>query len=291
MHETIECRQVHEAIRARAELEGALRRHVEGCSACAELFCSPGHGAGGLGNDATLGHTLADAEHDTGGSAEIEAMFTRIEQQLAQPPGPVERVRRASTRTRSIMLFGIATSIVVLALGTLNQVDFSIYPLPHLLGSIAALVTAALASGAVVVRPIHRRPLPGWLLGVLAGFAVITPGVIASVPTTTLDHPSASVGTGKQLFEAALSCFAIGMSFALLLVGAAWLVERSGLRRRAATVLGLVGAGALGNLVLVLHCPIVAPAHKLLGHASISAVLLAVAGGLAWVLIRERPRR
>jgi hypothetical protein len=282
MHETIECRQVHEVIRARGELDGALRQHAAGCSACGEL----------LGNDATLGHTLVDAQHEMAPRPddELEAMFSRVEQQLARPPGLVERVRQASTRTRGIALFGIATSIVLLAFGTLSQVAFASYPLPHLLGSIAALVAAALASGAVVLRPIHRRPLPGWLIGVLAGFAVITPAVIAGVPT-----PSAAVDPDTQsverLVEGALSCFTVGMSFALLLVGAAWLVERSGLRRRAATLLGLVGAGAVGNLVLMLHCPIVAPAHKLLGHASISAVLLAVAGGVAWVLIRQRPGR
>jgi hypothetical protein len=281
MHDhEIECRQVHEVIRAHVELDGALREHVAGCPACSELF----------GNDATLGHTLAEAEHETANDELVEVMLSRIEQQLARPPSPVERVRRASTRTRSIALFGIATAILLLAFTTLKRVDFSSYPLPHLLGSIAALVAAALAAGAVVLRPIHRRPLPAWLLGVLAGFAVITPGVIASVPASP-DHPGALGGTGEQLFEAALRCFTLGMSFALLLVGAAWLVERSGLRRRAATVLGLVGAGALGNLVLIMHCPIVAPAHKLLGHASISAVLLAVAGGVAFGLIRERPRR
>jgi hypothetical protein len=289
MHETIECRQVHGVIRAGGrgtrELEGALQEHVRECPACAELL---GQGATGSG----LGHSLAmlaDAEAASElESLDVDRMFGQLEQQLARPPSLVERVRQASTRTRSLALAGIATAIVTLASTTMSQVDFASYPLPHLLGSIAALIAAALAAGAVVLRPIHRRPLPGWLLGVLAGFAVITPGVIASVPTVPHDHPSAQLGIGEQLFTAALSCFTIGMSFALLLVGAAWLVERSGLRRRAAMVLGLVGAGALGNLVLVLHCPIVAPAHKLLGHASISTVLLAAAAGVAWVLIRER---
>lgn len=289
MHETVECRQVHERLRGRGREpigDDALQEHVRACSACAELLEQPGHGA-------ALGHLLADAE--VAGAAvaivDVDRMFGQLEQQLARPPSLVERVRQASTRTRSLTLAGISTAILALAGVTLSWVDFSSHPLPQLLGSIGsimALVAAALAAGAVVLRPIHQRPLPGWLLGVLAGFAVITPGVIASVPTVGHHHPGAQVGTGEQLFAAALGCFTIGMSFALLLVGAAWLVERSGLRRRAATVLGLVGAGALGNLVLVLHCPIVAPAHKLLGHASISTVLLAAAAGVAWVMIRER---
>jgi hypothetical protein len=277
MHETIECRQVHAAIRGQGTLAGALQEHARACPACAELL-----GSGGLGT------TLAQAEHETleGARApDFDAMFSRVEQQLVRPVG-VERIRQASTRTRSIALLGIAATIVTLASMTLSRVDLAIHPLPHLLGSVAALVAAALAAGAVVLRPIHRRPLPGWLLGVLAGFAVITPGVIASMPTVQGNHPAIELGTGEHLLGAALRCFATGMAFALLLVGAAWLVERSGLRRRAATVLALVGAAALGNLVLVLHCPLVATAHKLLGHASISAVLLAVAGGLAWALAR-----
>jgi hypothetical protein len=280
MHETIECRQVHGVIRERGRLEAALQAHVQACSACAAL----------LEQGATLAHTLVDAE--VGASevtmSDVDRMFGQLEQQLARPPSLVERVRQASTRTRSLALAGMATAILALASGTLSQVDLASVPLPYLLGSITALLAAALAAGTVVLRPIHRSPLPGWVLGVLAGFAVLTPSVIASVPTGPQDHPSAQLGTGEPLFGAALSCFTVGMIFALLLVGAAWLVERSGLRRRAATVLGLVGAGALGNLVLVLHCPIVAPAHKLLGHASISAVLLAAAAGVAFVLIRAR---
>jgi hypothetical protein len=283
MHETVECRQVHGVLRERGELEGALQEHVRECLACAELL-----GQGGM-----LGHRLADAEVDASEAAigDVDGMFGRIEQELTRPPSLVERVRQASTRSRTLALAGMAATIVALASATLSQIDFGHYPLPHLLGSMAALVAAALVAGAVVLRPIHRSPVPGWLLGVLAGFAVITPVVIASVSTVPNDHPSARIGTGEQLFAGALSCFTIGISFALLLVGAAWLVERSGLRRRAAMVLGLVGAGALGNLVLVLHCPIVAPAHKLLGHASISAVLLAAAAGLAWGGFGKRPER
>jgi hypothetical protein len=293
MHETVECRQVHEAIRGPLRgrgLAAELLQHVSECPACAELVQLSGP-AGPAGQSITLGHALADAERQTLVSArasDFDAMFSHVEQQLSRPPGLVERVREASTRSRGLALFGIASTIVALATMTLSQIDAAIYPLPQLLGSVAALIVAALAAGAVVLRPIHRSPLPGWLLGVLAGFAVITPAVIASVPTVPQDHPSAVIGTGEQLFAPALSCFAIGMTFALLLVGATWLIERSGLRRRSATVLGLVGAGALGNLVLVLHCPIVAPAHRLLGHASISAVLLAVAAGVAFVLARKR---
>lgn len=290
MHERIECRQIHEVIRARARLDGALLEHVRECPACAALL-GPGDSLAmfAKAGSGLLGHTLADAEAASElESVDVDTMFGQLEEQLARPPSLVERVRQASTRTRSLALAGIATAIVGLSSVTLSLVDFARYPLPHLLGSVAALIAAALAGGAVVLRPIHRPPLPRWLLGVLAGFAVIMPCGIASVPTVPHDHPSARVGIGEQLFAAALGCFTIGMSFALLLVGAAWLVERSGLRRRAAMVLGLVGAGALGNLVLVLHCPIVAPAHKLLGHASISTVLLAAAAGVAWVSIRER---
>jgi drug/metabolite transporter (DMT)-like permease len=280
MHETIECRQVHAAIRGQGALAGELQRHVRECPACAELL-----GSGGLGA------TLAQAEHETlehARAPDFDAMFEGVQQQLARPVGGVERIRQASTRTRSIALLGITATIVSLAAMTLSRADLASDPLPYLIGSVAALVAAALAAGAVVLRPIHRRPLPGWLLGVLAGFAVITPGVIASMPTVQPNHPALELGTGEHLLGPALRCFATGMAFALLLVGAAWLVERSGLRRRAATVLGLVGAAAIGKLVLVQHCPLVAPAHKLLGHASISAVLLAVAGGVAWALTRGR---
>jgi hypothetical protein len=283
MHETVECRQVHGVLREGGRIDGVLQEHVRECPACAEL----------LGHDGKLGHTLADAEIDASEAAivDVDGMFGQLEQQLARPSSLVERVRQASTRTRTLALAGMAAAIVAISSVTLSLIDFGHYPLPHLLGSMAALVAAALAAGAVVLRPIHRSPVPGWVLGVLAGFAVITPVVIASVSTVPNEHPSARIGTGEQLFAGALSCFTIGISFALLLVGAAWLVERSGLRRRAAMVLGLVGAGALGNLALVLHCPIVAPAHKLLGHASISAVLLAAAAGLAWGRLGQRPAR
>lgn len=286
MHETVECRHVLAVIRERGRANGelalgaAMQEHVRACSACAQL----------VGRGAALGHALAEAEVGAlaDASVDIDEMFGQLEQEIGRPPSWIERVRQTSTRARSLALAGIATVMTTLAGVTLGWIDFASYPLPQLIGSIAALVAAAVAAGAAMIRPIHRSPLPGWLLGVLASFAVILPIVIASVPTVGADHPSAQLGTGEQLVPAALGCFVIGMIFALLLIAAAWLVERSGLRRPAATVLGLVGAGALGNLVLVLHCPIVAPAHKLLGHASISTVLLAVAAGVAFVLVRER---
>lgn len=292
MHETVECRHVLAVIRERgpangepAALEPALQEHVRACSACAEL----------IGQGAVLGRALADAEvvGSADASVDVERMFGQLERELARPPSWIERVRQTSTRTRSLALAGIATALVMLT-GTIGWVDVSTSPLPQRIGSIAssvALVAAAVAAGAAMLRPIHRTALPRWRLAVLVGFAVILPIVIASVPTGAPDHPSAQLGAGEQLIPAALGCAAIGMSFALLLIGCAWLVERSGLRRGAATVLGLVGAGALGNLVLLLHCPIVGSTHKLLGHASISAVLLAVAAGVAWALGNARPAR
>ncbi|KIG13372.1 hypothetical protein DB30_08139 [Enhygromyxa salina] len=215
----------------------------------------------------------------TPGPDELDAMFEAVERRIAAPVGWVEGLRQRSTWVRSAALLGVALAMVALILLGLRRVDLGLHPLPRLLGTIAALATAVLAAGAVALRPLHRRPLRGWLLGLIAGLAVLAPAIVCSLPPAHHDHPASLIGVDADLVPRAAGCFAFGMGFVALAVAAAYLLERSALRRRGSAVLALLGAGALANLVLVLHCPIVAPIHQWAGHATITLVLLLVAAG------------
>ncbi|PRQ07393.1 DUF1109 family protein [Enhygromyxa salina] len=209
--------------------------------------------------------------------AELGAMFEALEAQLEAPVGLAEGLRQRSTWARSAALLGVALAMVtVISLG-LRRVDLALHPLPRLLGTLAALAAAVLAAGLVVLRPVHRRRLSGWWVALVAGAAVLAPAIVSSLPAAHADHPASVIGVGADLVPRALGCFAFGLGFALTAVAAAYLLERSALRRRGPAVLALLGAGALGNLVLVLHCPIVAPIHQWAGHATVSLVLLVAA--------------
>lgn len=268
----LECRDVHGRIRSGATVasDADVGAHVGDCPACAELLATHAH----------LGHALAESEASLEPELELDAMLGQLDAELARPVGFVERLRQASTPARSLALFGAAAALLGLAV-TVFVVVVAALPLPRLVATIGALVLAIVMAGFVVLRPMHRRPLARESFAALVSFAVLVPLGIALLPTPAgwVEPPDT-----RGFVEHIGVCFGIGMSFSLALVGAAWVFERSGLRRRGAGTLALVGAGALGNLVLVLVCSDLRAAHALPGHAAISLVLLAVAGvlGLRW---------
>ena len=81
-------------------------------------------------------------------------------------------------------------------------------------------------------------------------------------------------GAGAVLLRA-LPCLGVGMSIALIGSIALRAFDRGGSR---ALVLLASAGGVAANLLLLLHCPLTAPAHLLLGHLGV--LLLVVAGAL-----------
>jgi hypothetical protein len=99
-------------------------------------------------------------------------------------------------------------------------------------------------------------------------------------------HPECFEGTGTDFWPRALQCFGYGSLMGVPALLAVLLFHRGGALDRGVWMLGVCLAGAAGNLALHLHCPLVDTTHLLVGHASIPAVFLLVAGAVA--LLRRK---
>lgn len=137
------------------------------------------------------------------------------------------------------------------------------------------------------MRPLHRPSFTTRALAAITALALATPTALCSLPAAHHDHPISLLGAGEHFVVYALGCFVFGLVLAIVPIGAAYLLDRGALRRRSDLLLAFLGAGAVSNLLLVLHCPFVAPAHKLAGHASVS-VALGLIALLLWLLGRFR---
>ena len=87
-----------------------------------------------------------------------------------------------------------------------------------------------------------------------------------------------------ELFPRAIACLVTGLILGLPALVGVDLVQRRRGRFGLPVALAVVLAGAVGGLGIFLHCPLVAPAHLLLGHAMVLAVYL----GLAVVAVPRR---
>ena len=127
----------------------------------------------------------------------------------------------------------------------------------------------------LALRPLSRPALDsravaralGWVTLVLAGLYVM--------PAAHTDHPASLQQPGAwAVVLRALPCLVVGAMIALGAVLALLAFDRGGSRR---AVL-LAGAGSIAaNLLLLLHCPMTAPVHMLVGHLGVLVLVVAAA--------------
>jgi membrane-associated PAP2 superfamily phosphatase len=100
--------------------------------------------------------------------------------------------------------------------------------------------------------------------------------VIAALPLAHADAPLAYAPAGKTFVALALACFTFGTALAAPILILLWALDRQAHRARGLAVLAAAIGGVVGNLALLLHCPITGVGHMLVGHASIGFVLVAL---------------
>jgi hypothetical protein len=277
---SFDCKDVHQRIVEGGPLDDAsVRAHVEGCPACAELVAA----------GAVLGAALAaEASSELPSADAIEDATMR---QVEAAPGFAGRIRELATPWRA-MVFAVGALIgVAIVLATSMRVDMAVFPTARLVINLGVLGALVLWGGALLLRPLHRPPPKAWMRNLLPWAAVLAPFVLAALPAAHEAHAASLEGTGDDLVRRAAACFMYGSAFSIPIAVVAWLTERSAFRASGTVTFALLAAAAVGNIVLVLHCPLTAPVHRLGGHATIAVAFFAVALVLARVIWRRDARR
>lgn len=171
-----------------------------------------------------------------------------------------------------LVLTGIATAIVAVTILTRpDLVDVA----PTFYGLILGLSVAFLGLVALATRPMFKPESPSLTFGVasFALAAVFAPVLLMESSFQLPPHVSETFIHFR--------CFFVGFSVVIpfLLLG---LWQQTNSRSTYPTFLLFLGGAVLGNLVLLLHCPLSTLSHQLCGHATLVPIGMLVAAILVF---------
>ncbi|MHC4957821.1 MAG: hypothetical protein ACYTGN_05545 [Planctomycetota bacterium] len=203
---------------------------------------------------------------------------------------PRSRLRELASPKRAAL---VALVVVAATLATLHftpRADMDEVSPLRLFAGVMVLGVLCLAVALVILQPLHRRPLSARVVGTLAIAALLAPTVFALLPEAhheRLLHPESFADEGTQFWARAAACLVFGSLLALPFIAAVVLLDRrDGLDRGRALQLAFAG-GALGNLGLLLHCPLVSHDHIFAGHASVPVFLALLLCTFVWRRLRR----
>ena len=155
---------------------------------------------------------------------------------------------------------------------------------------LALLAALVAVTARLFLRPL-QAPAPsrfgilGWALLGLAFPLVLH--LLPEAHHLVHEHPESFEGRGADFWPRAWRCLAFGTVTALPLLAVLLMTDRRDRIGTARGVLAAATAGLAGNLLLMLHCPLVDRAHLVAGHAGVGVVFLLVLG-IALRLARAR---
>jgi hypothetical protein len=189
-------------------------------------------------------------------------------------------VLRSLATWKRVGLVVLAVSLVTVAtLLASPRFDLGIYPPERMAVTLVAFAGLAVLAAWRLLRPLHRPPFPGALGVAICLAAALAPLVAALVPLGS-GAGHAPAGEGVAFASHCGRCLLVGAGLGAPVLVAALLARRAAEGGVFVTVLGGAVAGLAGNLVLQVHCPIVAPAHLVVGHAVLMAPFVIAA--LLW---------
>jgi hypothetical protein len=202
---------------------------------------------------------------------DLSDLFGSVQAQIAGEHGTVAWLQSRRTALRAC--FALAETILPVALTACFWLrpDIDAYPAGRMVAALSAMAALLGAGVWLVLRPLHRPPLPAWAGPVAIAAAVIGLLALSLLPPP---HPALQPDGMGALLSGARRCLVAGLLLGSGVFFALRALDRGGARRAA---LRAVAAGLCANLVLQLHCPNTAPAHIVLGHFAVLAVLLVFA--------------
>lgn len=265
----MECAELLDALKKGERLDGPeAAAHLAGCAGCSAL----------------QGGTWAFQLRRAGKEEEVDmqALKASLDARLAREDGFLGWLKSRPTWVRHLLLavFVLPCPIVMaLAAGaSCPRNDLHSYPMGRFAAELSCLALVAIAGVIGALRPLHRPAPRNRAAAIVAGMALLLALGLTLLPRAH-DHPQPDLPASH--------CLVNGLVFGLPLVVSTLLLSRW----VTWPVIALAGAaaGMFGDLALHLLCPVPDPVHLLLGHASVVALYVGMAG-LAW-LVRGRGAR
>jgi hypothetical protein len=253
---SVNCVDVREARLRGAELSPEATEHARACPVCS-----------------------AAADEDGGATSELEELFQGVQAKVANEKGVMAWARSRSTTTRLLVAASSVAALVALSAVGIPRTRFAPIPVERFVVVFGALAVLAAILLRVGLRPAHAPAPPDRSILVAIAAGLLLPIATALLPAGAhpFDHYVQYTKT-----QAMVGCFVIGAFTGVLVVLVLRALDRHAHDSRPAGVLAAVTGGVAGNLALELHCPVTAPAHLLLGHATVGLMLV-----LAYGFIRK----
>lgn len=246
----VDCLEVREALAKGDPLSAGAEAHRAACPVCG---------------------ASTEAASDDGGAA----LFTAVRVELGKEHGPSAWLRGLATRERVVGGALWAAMLVAVIAVTMPRGRFAPVPMNRVVlvvSVLGALLALTLRFG---LRPLQTPPpAPMVALACFLG-GLIAPFLFALGPSMeAIDLPNASVAGAR-------GCFYVGAAIGALVIVALRALDRGAHRSRNAALFAATAGGLAANAALELHCPSTAPAHLLLGHASVALALVLVYGAFS----------
>jgi hypothetical protein len=257
----MDCRDIRDAlVHGPAPAGAEVVAHTARCPACRTLLAS-----GGVSNALEV-----EARSPV---TDVEPLFAKIQSDIAREVGPRAWLRSRPTWLRRAFVLASGAPLALVVLGLVGfRKDLALFATERLALDLGLLGALILANVWTALRPVQESPRPLWQLVVLGLGSALLGVIWILLPAGHVCVPTLADGPGAP----ASLCYAVGMNLGLPVALAAWLVGRQSSSWR--TLLAAAAAALTGILVLHLNCPSHVREHLLLGHATIAATFLAVAG-------------
>lgn len=195
---------------------------------------------------------------------------------IHQETGVFAWLKSRSTPLR-FAIIGLCVALISTGVFMLTQrADLSVYPLLRFLTECGSLVLLALLILAAVLRPVHKAPLAGYWIILMAGAALLLPSLGSLLPVAHQAHPASLEGAGADLMPRALACYIWGTIVSLPILALIAGLDRDDQQSTRKLVFVALGAGLFGLFCLQMHCPITHQPHLFLGHATVVYGLVAL---------------
>lgn len=208
----------------------------------------------------------------------MQAMWSRVRSETtAAPRGLVARLREQPTVVRVLLAMGVAMLVsAVLALSIGPREDFAEVTVVRYVVAMSGLAVLALASFAVSLRGVHRRPLGPWAW-VVIGLTLVVPFVLAAIPSIWVP-----AGVVIEPTDTGYGCTALGILTGGLISVPAFLMQRASVPAVARACAAVAAGGVVAFGLLELHCPSRDVTHLVVGHAAVGAALVAGCAAVVW---------